>query len=47
MGQLSLARAALVHDFSSVVARQLAETVIAVNNRPVHNLRISQQETGL
>lgn len=45
--QILLACAALVHDFSSVVPRQLAETVIAVNNRPVHNLRISQQETGL
>lgn len=44
---ISLACAALVHDFSSVVPRELAETIVAVNNRPVHNLGISQQETGL
>lgn len=42
-----LAGAALVHDFRSVVSRQLAETVIAVNHRPVDNLRVSQQEAGL
>lgn len=42
-----LACAALVHDFSSVVSGQFAETIIAVNNRPVDNLRIPQQEAGL
>lgn len=42
-----LARAAPVHDFGSVVAGQLAEAIVAVNNRPLHNLCISQQEAGL
>lgn len=42
-----LAGAALVHDLRSVVSRELAETVIAVNHRPVDNLRVSQQEAGL
>lgn len=41
-----LARAAPVHDFSSVVSRQLAESIVAVNDRPLHDLCISQQETG-
>lgn len=43
---VSPARAAPVHDFGSVVSGQFTEPVIAVNNRPVHDLRISQQETG-
>lgn len=41
-----LAHATPVHDFSSVVAGQLAESIVAVNNRPLHDLCISQQETG-
>lgn len=41
-----LARAAPVHDLSSVVSRQLAESIIAVHNWPIHNLCIPQQKTG-
>lgn len=40
------ARAALVHDLGSVISGELAESIVAVNNRPLHDLRISQQETG-
>lgn len=43
---LLLACAALVHDLSSVVSGQLAESIIAVYDRPLHNLCIPQQETG-
>lgn len=39
-----LARAAAVHDFRSVETRQLAEAIVAVNNRPLYDLRIPQQE---
>lgn len=41
-----LARATPVHDLSSVVARQFAESIVAVYNRPLHYLCISQKETG-
>jgi len=41
-----LARAASVHDFSSVVSRELAESIVAVNDWPLHDLCVSQQETG-
>lgn len=41
------ARAALLHDLSPVEARQLAESVIAVNYRPLHDLGVSQEEAGL
>lgn len=44
-GAALLAGAAAVHDLSSVEARQLAETIVAVHNRPLHNLCVSQQET--
>lgn len=40
------ARAALLHDLGPVEARQLAESVIAVNYRPLHNLSVSQEEAG-
>lgn len=39
--------AALLHDLSPVEARQLAESVIAVNYRPLHDLGVSQEEAGL
>lgn len=41
------AGAALLHDLSSVEARQLAEAVIAVDHRPLHDLSVSQEEAGL
>lgn len=41
------ARAALLHDLGPVEARQLAESVIAVNYRPLHDLGVSQEEAGL
>lgn len=41
-----LARAAPVHDLSSVVTRQLAESIVAVHDRPLQDLCISQQEAG-
>ncbi len=43
----SPARAAFLHDLCSVVSRQLAEAVITINYRPVHNLSVPQQETCL
>lgn len=43
----SPAGAALLHDLCPVVSRQLAESVITVNYRPLHDLSISQQETCL
>lgn len=43
----SPAGAALLHDLSSVEARQLAEPIIAVDDRPLHDLGVSQQEAGL
>lgn len=39
--------AALLHDLGPVEARQLAESVIAVNYRPLHDLGVSQEEAGL
>lgn len=39
-----LACAALVHHLCSVVSRQLAESIIAVNDWPLQDLCISQQE---
>lgn len=41
------ARAALLHHLSPVEARQFAESVIAVNYRPLHDLGVSQEEAGL
>lgn len=41
------ARAALLHDFSPVEARQLAESVIAVNYWPLDDLGVPQEEAGL
>lgn len=41
------AGAALLHDLCPVEARQLAESVIAVNHRPLHDLGVSQEEAGL
>lgn len=41
-----LARAAAVHDVSSVEAGQLAEAIVAVNNRPLYDLRVPQQEAS-
>lgn len=38
------ASAALLHDFSTMVTRQLAESIIAVDNRPIHNLGITQNK---
>lgn len=39
--------AALLHDFSTMVTRQLAESIIAVDNRPIHNLGIPQNKIGV
>lgn len=44
--QLVPAGAALVHDFGSVITWQLAESIIAVYHRPLHDLCVSQQEAG-
>lgn len=41
------ASAALLHDFSTMVTRQLAESIIAVDNRPIHNLGIAQNKIGV
>lgn len=43
----SPAGATLLHDLCPVVTRELAESVITVNYRPLHDLRIPQQETCL
>lgn len=39
--------AALLHNFGPVETRQFAESVIAVNYRPLHDLGVSQEEAGL
>lgn len=44
MKSILLACAALVHHICSVVSRQLAESIIAVNDWPLQDLCISQQE---
>ena len=41
------AGAALLHHLGPVVPRQLAETIIAVDNGPVHDLSISQHKVGI
>lgn len=41
------ARAALLHDFSTMVTGQLAESIVAVDNRPIHNLGITQNKIGV
>ena len=43
----SPARAALLHHLGPVEARQLAESVIAVDDGPLDNLGVSQEEAGL
>lgn len=41
------AGAALLHDFSSVVARELAESIVTVDNGPIHNLGVPQNKIGV
>lgn len=41
------AGAALLHHLCSVVARQLAEAIVAVDDGPVHDLSISQNKVGV
>lgn len=51
-GQHQLSRslpagAALLHHLCSVVARQLAEAIVAVDDGPVHDLSVSQNKVGV
>lgn len=41
------ARAALLHDLGSVVTGQFAEAIVAVDDRPVHDLSVPQYEVGI
>lgn len=41
------AGAAFLHHLCSVVPRQLAETIVAVDNGPVNYLSISQDKVGI
>lgn len=41
------AGAALLHHLRSVVARQLAEAIVAVDDGPVHDLSVSQDKVGV
>lgn len=41
------AGAALLHHLGSVVARQLAEAIVAVDDGPVHYLSVSQNKVGV
>lgn len=41
------AGAAFLHHLCSVVPGQLAETIVAVDDGPVHNLGISQDKVGV
>lgn len=38
------AGAALLHDLSTVVSRQFAESIVTVDNGPVHDLSITQHK---
>lgn len=41
------AGAAFLHDLRSVVARQFAEPIVAVDNGPIHYLSISKDKVGI
>lgn len=41
------AGAALLHHLCPVVARQLAEAIVAVDDGPVHDLSVSQNKVGV
>lgn len=41
------AGAALLHDLGAVEARQFAESVIAVDDGPLHDLSVAYEEAGL
>lgn len=46
-GAVVPAGAALLHDLGSMVTRQFAEAIVAVDNRPVHYLSVPQHEIGI
>ena len=41
------ASAALLHDLSTMVARQLAEAIVTVDDGPVYDLSVSQNKVGV
>lgn len=41
------AGAALLHDLSTMVAREFTEAIIAIDDRPLHDLSVSQHKIGI